>query len=148
MKIKTVTVSLGITVNVGDYQSERHDIEIAADLDKTDNPQNVHEHLTMEAQRLIALQLVQVLSGPDNERLVKLALSLGTSERKRESLKRRPEYVWIERLYPMYAEGLLQSLDYYIVRGAKIPDVPSIPDMPDKSDGPYNGGNPVDDDGS
>ncbi len=43
MKIKTITVGRGLTINLGDYESARLDVSIGIDLDDGDDPDEVYQ---------------------------------------------------------------------------------------------------------
>lgn len=43
MKIKQITVTLGRTLNLGNYESARMDVGVTVDLDPDDNPSEVFE---------------------------------------------------------------------------------------------------------
>ena len=43
MRIKTITVSRGVTINLGNYESARLDVSVAFELDETDEPDEVYQ---------------------------------------------------------------------------------------------------------
>lgn len=50
MKIDTVKVNYGKTINLGNYESARIDIELSATIEDNDNPQETAEQLRQQAK--------------------------------------------------------------------------------------------------
>ena len=45
MRIKTIEVLMGRTVNLGNYESARFDVSVSAELDSSDDPRKVYTDL-------------------------------------------------------------------------------------------------------
>lgn len=113
MKITSITISHGITVNLGNYESERYDVTLTADIGEDDK--TAADQLRLEAARLLALQLVERLK--QKQRGVSLQYSKNTPEHNRAyNHLASTELTWIERLHRPYAQQLLGE---FIAKEAK-----------------------------
>lgn len=50
MKIKQIRIAVGRTVNLGNYESLRIDVDFTADIDDNENPQMAFENLRAAAK--------------------------------------------------------------------------------------------------
>lgn len=50
MKIKQIRIALGRTLNIGNYESIRIDVDFTADIDDNENPQTAFENLRAAAK--------------------------------------------------------------------------------------------------
>lgn len=115
-KISQLVISRGVTVNQGNYESERYDVSLTVTLDKGDDPAIIAAEFQEETDRLVALALLRRLSaGGSNSISGKIARSSIDTETKVRQIQRYPEFPWIEKLYPVYAADLLN----YIREGVK-----------------------------
>lgn len=125
-KVKTVTLRRGATVNMGNYESERYEVEISVDLDKGDDPGVIAEEFGEECNRLLALQMLHRLNAGGRDSIVGKIVHNNISidpETKIRQLSRFPEYAWINRLYPQYRA----ELDNYIREGVRPTPPPPEP---------------------
>jgi len=58
--VKEVSVSLGITLNMGDYQSARMDVGLVAPIPEGADAAKVHKQATAEVARLLKRQAVDL----------------------------------------------------------------------------------------
>jgi hypothetical protein len=113
MKITQTTLSKGITINMGQYESERFDIAVTAELDKGESLESAAETLSAEAKRLLALELMNRISAVKEGQesyLDKILRQPVTVDGKLRQLERHPFYNWILRLHPAYADSMAQEI--------------------------------------
>ena len=106
MKITQVSITRGITVNIGNYESERYDITLTAEVDS--DHELTADVLFAEAGRLLALELVGKMA---REKARKEKRRLHTTEQTViENTYACAEYGWIKQLYLPYAENIVSML--------------------------------------
>lgn len=54
MEVKQISISLGTTINMGDYQNTKVDVHLVADLEEDDTPEAVYTNLMARARVLLA----------------------------------------------------------------------------------------------
>lgn len=112
MKFTQITITHGITVNLGNYESERYDITLTAEVDE--DYKSVADRLQIEAARLLALQLMERLDEAMIDRIKEVSIH---EDRRLKRLDRQPEVAWIKRLYSPYMNDLEEQ-----VKAGAIPD--------------------------
>lgn len=121
-KVTKVTINRGITINKGNYESERFDASVEVLLDKGDDPTIIAGEMGAECNKMLALQLLHRLSTGRESIVAKLMTSPSekwSSDQKIARLKRCPEFAWVELLHQTYADQLVNLL-----REGAAPSIP------------------------
>ena len=107
MKVKQVTVALGTTVNIGDYESTRVDVSITADMTQAEYDANGMETLETMVREELAYRLWDYAE----KQLPPAGVAYWKEERREATaVSRSPYFAHMMKFAPDVARGLLGSL--------------------------------------